>query len=202
MEYIPRTLYEHLYLSSIPLSMERFAPTLISLSEILDHFGKKYKFMHRDLHSFNVMVSNDEVKLIDFGMSQLEIEGITYSLQTDPTQPQPEDGSALTEIYAESNTESYDMLVFLSSFLERYARKLFRQEDEDFINMLLTTKKGTNVFNYWKEHNKQDCVFHNMYDWDTGEWPPDLKEDLEESKELFSPAHIAKITQNYFHNTE
>ena len=57
---------------------------LAQVANVLDYFKKTYRFYHNDLHSNNVMIrllDNGQymIKFIDFGMSCITIEGITYT---------------------------------------------------------------------------------------------------------------------------
>jgi len=88
MEAVDRTLAQ--YLDSLADTSEgrlihtaQLAEIVIKIARILDYFKKAYGFYHNDLHSNNVMIQllDDRqyiVKFIDFGISFIENDTLTY----------------------------------------------------------------------------------------------------------------------------
>jgi serine/threonine protein kinase len=59
----------------------RLRDILVKVIEMLSHFHNKYKFVHNDLHTENIMITGnadmvENIRLIDFGLSYVQIDGI------------------------------------------------------------------------------------------------------------------------------
>ena len=52
-----------------------FAKQIKSIATLLDKLQKKFQFMHRDLHTGNIMYKGEKIYIIDFGMSTMKIGG-------------------------------------------------------------------------------------------------------------------------------
>jgi hypothetical protein len=62
------------------LSYEKFINNYLRpLTETLAYYNKKYTFYHNDLHYGNILFKNNNIKIIDFGLSCLNYNGNTYS---------------------------------------------------------------------------------------------------------------------------
>lgn len=196
MEYVPTSLKQHF--EDDDLTIIKYVNFLIDLCEILSHFEKTYKFKHRDLHVYNVLFSDKVIKIIDFGMSRIELDNITYSLQNNPIQKQPAEGP-LKSITISQHEESYDMLIFMSSFIQKFKKCFKTEKDKKFAISLLSLDDGTNIYNYMEKNSTEQHIFHNMYDWViVNNWPEHLQRELGESKELFSPDYMARGLRKLF----
>jgi len=54
-------------------SSKRFAKQIKSIATLLSKLQKKFKFMHRDLHTNNIMYKGDKMYIIDFGRSTIKV---------------------------------------------------------------------------------------------------------------------------------
>lgn len=176
MECLPHTLIDTINMNQLH-TIDSVRPVFIQFCEILSYFQDTYGFRHGDLHVFNVMFAHDyTLKLIDFGMSQITMKGVEYSLRSDKVR-----------VYS----KSCDMLVFLSSFLYVYS-KFLTPELDWFLQSLFVTNNGTNLYAYWFDNSALN--YHIMYDWAIEEkWPLELKNELEISANRFTPRYIANI---------
>jgi serine/threonine protein kinase len=153
-DYIKKLVNTH----ERPLNIKDLAPLFMSLGKTLNILKKRYNYVHVDLHTGNVMVSEDgTLKLIDFGMSCLEYEGKRYR----------------DVKYDERKKEecfSYDLLIFLCSFLQ------FNAEDIDiatyylFKTMLNYTIDGVqyNLYDVFfnKRNSRGEPAFWSAYSWE------------------------------------
>ena len=181
MEYLPNRLITVLNKEKSMGTLhtiETIRPIFVKVCEILAYFQETYNFHHGDLHIGNIMFSQDStLQLIDFGMSRMRIKGIEYSNTTPNRNTRP----------------SFDMLIFLSSFLYKYSQTL-SPELHRLLQSLFLTNDGTNLHTGWLQ--PEPCYYHNMYDWIIEkEWPKELRQELYESAERFSPNYIASALQ-------
>lgn len=179
MECLPTSLHDRLFKNN-QFTMKNLADCMQQLITLLEQLKTKYKFSHRDLHVHNIMFQGDTIKLIDFGFSRLEFEGVTYSLQQDVVVKQTET-TVLQTIELQEQPQSHDILVFLSSFLHYYGSNLLT-EDKAFLLSLFETEKGVNLYEIWLKRSKHP-VFHMFYDWiRKEEWPQHLEQALHTEK--------------------
>jgi len=178
MEYIPTNFYE----GFSSFSMEKTLPVLLELSRTLAHFYDRYTFYHRDLHTGNVMFSGDEIKLIDFGMSCITLDNITYSLNLE------------IQFAPDYSCVSFDMVIFILSLLTHTKGKIdLDPEMFDFLHDMLVTQNGVNVYDLYKDSKHPH---HEVYYWKIEGWDPDRRRDMLTSYHLL-PHGMAKQLRMY-----
>lgn len=132
MEHIAYTFKNFLESRDKPVSFTTIAPIFSSMGSILSYFEAKYGFHHRDLHIGNIMFAADGTpKLIDFGMSCLEIGGKVYSVDDSPC-------------------IAYDPLIFVAN-LYKFFMDYFDVPTQDRIRAYLTGKDGVNYYDKLEE---------------------------------------------------
>jgi len=152
MEYIRYTFadaIQKLYTDAGgPIPLDVIHSKFGSLGETLTKFDENYGFRHCDLHTGNLMFTGAmDIKLIDFGKSCLNIDGV---------------------VYAKNKTvcESYDLLIFLASLREYYFQ-YFDAGVRDLINYFFTDTDGTNIYDeierFHTDFSAQGAVFHYFY---------------------------------------
>lgn len=188
MEYIPHGF--RYCIKGERADIDDFVPILSKLSSVVSYFRTTYTFYHHDLHTENIMFSSDgTIKLIDFGMSCITFHGIQYSCIED---------MALSIESEPRECYSYDLLIFISSFLTAYGPKHSTRNLYMFLHSLLYTKNGVNLYTYWKnvlrDRKETSPIFYEMYYWKIDKWDPDLKADLFATTDLL-PEGIYSLCQ-------
>ena len=141
MENIPFTLKT--YINSLSTPEKTFGHKLEKLGDILSHFRDTYGFYHRDLHGGNIMFDKwGNIKLIDFGMSCIHLNGVQYSVVNNPC-------------------ISYDLFILTVYLLEYKIIPSLNTE----LNELLSDSRGLNIYNILYNLNKTtgDPLFHRCY---------------------------------------
>jgi len=162
MESIDYTLYDYVnaMTQTNPTRLREVLYSRISsLGTILNYFKSKYGFYHRDLHTGNVMLkrngSNPEIlKLIDFGMSTISLNGVQYAVQA---------GGGF----------SYDLLIFLGAMYTnqvvndtKFNQELLSYITPDFYNQMqeeVTDRRAATAWHtlyYWFLNQT-----HRVYNW-------------------------------------
>lgn len=206
MEYLPH-LFRHFVETNAPVSLAKFVPFVHKLSYILNYFRETYSFYHRDLHIGNIMFSSDDtLKLIDFGMSCLTLEGVTYSLLEENIVTKPIAGTKLVPKIRSYTCFSYDLLIFFANFLTTAEIPNYCEHDVyTFVYSLHETKRGTNLYAYWesrlRKRSEKGPVFHEMYHWKIDRtWPSFLKSELLATTDLL-PAGIWNMCEKILSST-
>ena len=139
-------------------------------------------FSHRDLHTGNVMFQADgTLVLIDFGMSCMTVDGVTYSVLT--SNILPAESKTLVPARVDAPCESYDILIYLTSFGQGFGLALEGAEQEKFVSLFDTRDKTFNLLNwiieYQGEHSDEySSWFHMTYPKSIESWPADIREKL------------------------
>ena len=169
MKYYPTTFEEHVQTSDWTRILHQLCPLLTNLQ-------RDYRFHHRDLHTKNVMFDEERIVLIDLGFSTIHWEGKTYS----------EHGT---------HSKPYDILIFLSSFLEGYSEHIGYIDKQRLIS-LFETRNGKNLYVYWDKHTTKPTT-HMFYDWImVDKYPLDIFYEILATD--FSPVTVqAKIEDMY-----
>ncbi len=144
------------------LTVPAVAPVFAEIGKILQRLNHVYAFRHRDLHIGNVMLaktgSHPGVRLIDFGMACVTIDGVTYSRSKEVC-------------------EGWDTWVLLSSLLSIFPFKgvaspyqtkelfdIITSFFRDAANKLQVLKSIAEYhFNHPGSTGKQQSIFHYFY---------------------------------------
>lgn len=146
--------YTYFYkMENVPYTLPGFVKTLTNvtsematkfqdLGAMLEYFMDTYGFFHRDLHGGNIMFDTDgNIKLIDFGMSCINVDGIQYSVNNDECM-------------------SFDLFILVTYLLEQ---NIIPKLNDKF-NELLSDGQGFNIFTLMKKFTPpMGHVFHKSY---------------------------------------
>jgi serine/threonine protein kinase len=116
------------------IGLQEFLPVMSDIANVLDHFKKVYGFSHRDLHGGNIMFASEtynEPKLIDFGLSCLTLNGVTYSFVRE---------NVFETLLFDKPCNSYDLLILASSLYEYEKPNL----GNDCLEFLCQSSRGAN----------------------------------------------------------
>ena len=162
MEYIRYTFKDAMKIkyrdAGGPIPLDDIHAIFSILGATLAELYETYGFRHCDLHVGNLMFTDTmELKIIDFGKSCLNIDGVVYS-KNRPT------------------CESYDLLIFLVAVRE-YFFHYFDAEVQGVINYFFTDADGTNIYDevlrLHTDRPTQGALFHYFYN----EYSIDLRGD-------------------------
>jgi hypothetical protein len=146
--------YTYFYkMENVPYTFPGFVKTLTNVTSematkfqeigaILEYFMDTYGFFHRDLHGGNIMFDNSgNIKLIDFGMSCIDVNGIQYSVNND-------------------DCMSFDLFVLITYLLEQ---NIIPKLNDKF-KELLSDGQGFDIFELMKRFTRpMESVFHKAY---------------------------------------
>jgi serine/threonine protein kinase len=146
--------YTYFYkMENVPYTFPGFVKTLTNVTSemaskfqeigaILEYFMDTYGFFHRDLHGGNIMFdTSGNIKLIDFGMSCIDVNGIQYSVNNDECM-------------------SFDLFVLITYLLEQN----IIPELNDKFKELLSDRQGFDIFELMKRFTgPMEHVFHKSY---------------------------------------
>jgi hypothetical protein len=186
MEYIKYSFEkycEHLSRTNggIELEINHIAPIFIQLGKLLHRLKAKYNFRHADLHCNNIMIdAAGQIRMIDFGMSCLDFEGNTYKVLNDHERFLFNNEVHLNREKRYSGCDSYDLLIFIGSFIEYYkgvtGRYTFTNDAVAFLKGLLNFHYNGQIVNLydvmkWVTENTFDpdgepeyeAIFHTAY---------------------------------------
>jgi serine/threonine protein kinase len=172
MEYIPYVLGS--IVESAKFTVKQCRGILYKIAEYLEHFGRRYDFYHCDLHVGNIMMSETGVKIIDFGMSCMTYNGVTYGMPRDDAVlfgPKDMRGRSIPKM-----CYSLDLLILLTSLIE----KVNNAEVLAFLNVLVTTPHDENVFDELKKIAGRDPVFWKTYWWELDSLPKKIQVQIME----------------------
>lgn len=184
--------------------MSALAPYWAQLGTVLHGLKRKYNFSHRDLHTGNVMFQADgTLVLIDFGLSCMTINDITYSVLTDNILPSG--SKTLVPKTVNAPCESYDILIYLTSFAQGYGLALEGAEQEKFMSFFDTKDKTFNllgwIVEYQGEHEAEyGSWFHMTYPRAIESWPPEIRDKLPLIPAL-KPDNFAAINMGFARST-
>jgi len=208
MEPIAHTLANKVEMltTNSEFTLKMLSPYFSQLGYILDGLKRKYNFSHRDLHTGNMMIRDDDtVALIDFGASCFTINDVTYSINHDNI-VHPNSRNMKPSV-VDVPCESYDILMFLIAFAEGYGVALPEAENEKLVKLLDTRDRSFNVLawifdRYMDSENakRPEAAYHMTYMHDIkNEWPADIVAKLPLIPGLV-PINFAKLSEGLDRN--
>lgn len=114
------------------------------LAKLLQYYNNKYTFYHNDSHGNNVMFKNNELKLIDFGMSCIKYKDNLYSNYEK----------------TKKSCKSTDLGIFIVWLLQ-YANKYLLLDTFNKVEGLINIDNVVSTLSSNREKNK----FYLMYTW-------------------------------------
>ena len=189
MEHIPKSLNSYLdtlYKDKGPIMLYTIGKLFYDISTILSNLFARYKFFHKDLHGGNIMLTDiNTVKIIDFGMSCLTYEGVTYSISK---------SNVGYETPRQEPCLSFDLLI-LSSWLVQYKNNTLALETLQFLNNVMTSDSGVNFYSTIQK-DKSDpnySIFHMMYMNKINKWPSTLRNELFNNSRNLEPMGFKRL---------
>ena len=117
------------------IGLGELLPVLSQIASIMEHFKRVYGFSHSDLHGGNIMFASDEFKdpvLIDFGLSCLTLNDITYSFIRENT--------FTPAMHIDKPCQSLDLMILVTSLYEYEKPNL----DDKCLEFLRQSTRGAN----------------------------------------------------------
>jgi serine/threonine protein kinase len=130
------------YVKTLPNVALTMATKFEELGSMLQYFMDTYGFFHRDLHGGNIMFDAlGNIKLIDFGMSCISVNGIQYSVNNDECM-------------------SFDIFILITYLLEYNIVPELSYKFRE----LLSDDMGFDIFALMKRYIRpNEAVFHKSY---------------------------------------
>lgn len=140
MENVPYTLPA--FVKTLPNVISTMVIEFQELGTMLEYFMDTYGFFHRDLHGGNIMFdSSGNIKLIDFGMSCINVNGIQYSVNNDECM-------------------SFDLFILVTYLLEQNDIPVLNSKFRE----LLSDGQGFDIYTLMKRFTGPNTpVFHKSY---------------------------------------
>jgi len=182
------------------VTMAALSPYFYQLGKVLDGLKKRYGFAHRDLHTGNIMFRNDgTLVLIDFGLSCITYGGVVYSVQTQNILP-----AGVTRLVpgiVDAPCQSYDILIFLTSFAESYGLGMEEEEQRKFTSLFYTRDNSFDLLdwmftNFSSQLNETTAMFHFTYPRNIPDWPAEIQTKLPQIPGL-KPDNFAAMMEGF-----
>lgn len=156
---------------------------LMTVGSTMQYMNYMYTLYHGDLHYGNIMMDQKgDVKLIDFGMSCIQLNGRQYNV-------------------LESRCVSYDMLILAASLVNAHTAKWIALNPRLFnwlqtmFDMRIVYRSHTNLYAYLEEHTRAAFVFHNVYANMIQLWPAELQTMLAQMPQFTPSGFVASMAQ-------
>jgi len=140
MENVPYTLPA--FVKTLPNVISTMVIEFQELGTMLEYFMDTYGFFHRDLHGGNIMFDNaGNIKLIDFGMSCVQVDGSQYSVNNDECM-------------------SFDLFILITYLLEQNDIPVLNSKFRE----LLSDEEGFDIYALMKRFSGPKVpIFHKSY---------------------------------------
>jgi hypothetical protein len=130
-------------------SLHNISSMFLQIEYAITYFRERYGLLHNDLHAGNVLFTESFTpKLIDFGRSSITLNGVFYSMDTTPF------------------PQSYDLLIFVTSFYVYYANRCVDPSVKEAIRQLFQDGLSFNLLDELekrKSHVGIGDITHCMY---------------------------------------
>jgi serine/threonine protein kinase len=111
LERLPITLKDYIETKGPSKEILAFLKDLVNL---IFYLRNAYRFQHCDLKYDNIMIKNEQVKLIDFGLGRMILDGDTYIPEGEDTQDLDIDLLMLfahLKVFDPLSDEAYEMIL-------------------------------------------------------------------------------------------